>query len=59
MKATYIKPESKYLTLNGQVVMFGGMGDEEGFGSAMTNEASFEEEETQEEALPKAASVWE
>ena len=55
----YIKPESKYLTLNGQVVMFGGMDDEEGWGSPMGNEASFEEEETQEEALPKAASVWE
>ena len=30
MKRTYIQPESKYLTVNGEAVMIGG-GDEEGY----------------------------
>ncbi len=42
MKRAYIQPESKYLTVNGEAVMIGG-GDEEGYGSAMGNEATFEE----------------
>ncbi len=39
MKRTYIQPESKYLAVNGEAVMIGG-GDEEGYGSAMGNEAT-------------------
>ncbi len=59
MKKEYIQPESKYLMINGEAVMIGG-GDEEGYGSAMGNDATFEEEEAQaEEALPQATSVWE
>ena len=55
----YIKPETKYLILNGEAVMIGG-GDEEGWGSAMGNEASFVEEEVDtDDALPTSQSVWE
>ncbi|MBR4389231.1 MAG: hypothetical protein IKT00_08655 [Prevotella sp.] len=58
MKTEYIKPESKYLTVNGQVVMLG-TDDEEGYGSAMGNEASFEEQaEDSQESLPQSTSVW-
>ena len=58
MKKEYIQPESKYLTVNGQVVMLG-TDDEEGYGSAMGNEASFEEQaEDSQESLPQSTSVW-
>ena len=59
MKKEYIQPESKYLMINGEAVMIGG-GDEEGYGSAMGNDATFEEEEVAaEDALPHSTSVWE
>ncbi|MBR4388140.1 MAG: hypothetical protein IKT00_03050 [Prevotella sp.] len=60
MKREYIQPESKYLTVNGQVVMLG-TDDEEGYGSAMGNEAAFEEQAESEaqESLPQSTSVWE
>jgi hypothetical protein len=60
MKREYIQPESKYLTVNGEAVMIGG-GDEEGYGSAMGNEATFEEpaEAKAQESLPQSTSVWE
>ena len=59
MKREYIQPESKYLTVNGQVLMLG-TDDEEGFGSAMTNDATFvEEAEETTDATPAAHSVWE
>ena len=59
MKREYIQPESKYLTVNGQVVMLG-TDDEEGYGSAMGNEATFEEvTEEPVETTPAAHSVWE
>ena len=61
MKREYIQPESKYLTVNGETLMDLGFGDLEGYGSAMGNEATFEEpaEAETQESLPQSTSVWE
>ena len=60
MKRQYIKPESKYLTINGQAVMLE-FGDSNGYGSGQANGATFEEsaEAEAQESLPQSSSVWE